>query len=170
MQTDLRRAGRRALVLAIAGALATVPVACGDDGDEGGDRGTATTATQSTAAPTVPATTPSGRQSGSTALLQLTATAAALDRTAALYSAGDRQRALDEAGKAYVEHFEQVEPALERADEELNEELEKKISTGLRDLINRNAPPAQVQAHVTTTKNQMREAFTALGGKGRPPF
>ena len=173
MQTDIGGLVRRLPALATVGVLLAVPAACGDDEDGGGDQATTAappTATQNTAAPTVQATTPVGQRGGSRALVQLTATAAALDRTVAFYSAGDKQRALDEASTAYVDHFEQVEPALERADEGLNEDLEKRISTGLRDLLNRGAPAGQVQAHVATTKVGMRRAFTALGGRGRPPF
>jgi high-affinity iron transporter len=162
----ISRSARRPAAALLAGAI-LVPLGCGDDDK---DKGGTTAATQPPAgrAPTVPAATPTN--SRARLLVLLTATSAALDRSATLYAAGDKPRALDEAGSAYVDHFEQVEPALGRANHELNEELERQISTGMRDLINQGASAAQLQGRVAAIKTDLRKAYAALGGRGRPPF
>src|SRR3954449_2015026 len=66
-----------------------------------------------------------------------------LDQAIATYRSGDRSAADQQVGDTYLQHFELVEGPLEKADKELNEELEDGIREELRGLIKDGAPQAQ---------------------------
>jgi hypothetical protein len=80
----------------------------------------------------------------------------------AAYHQGDAEKADEEVGDAYLEHFELVEVPLEARDEELTEELEELIREELRAEIKAAAKTAQVAALVAEANRELTEAEEAL--------
>src|SRR3954447_13234277 len=94
--------------------LALAFAACGDDNSS-----SSSSAEDSTAAK-------------STALREAGETRDALQAALATYKQGDKAAAEEQVSEAYLQHFEEVEGPLEKADDELNEKLEDAIREGLR--------------------------------------
>ncbi len=84
----------------------------------------------------------------------------------AAYEAGDAATAETLVGDAYLEHFELVEPPLEEADEELNEELEVLIRETLTGAIAAGEPVKDVEKLVDEANSGLDEAEAALSGSG----
>src|SRR3954447_1292875 len=85
-----------------------------------------------------------------------------LERALATYRAGDKAKADQQVGDAYLEHFELVEGPLEKADKELNETLEDGIREELRDKIKDGAPAAEVERLHTQIQANLDKAEAAL--------
>src|SRR3954447_11159107 len=117
---------KRFLVPVAVLATSLVLVACGSDSDE---------SEHETASPAV-------------ALKEAGETRDALTAALATYKSGDEKAAEDQVAEAYVQHFEEVEGALEAKDAELKEKLEEAISGDLRNAMKAGKPPAQVEAQV----------------------
>ena len=79
------------------------------------------------------------------ALAQVRATRAGLTKALSTYRSGDHAAADRQVGDTYLEHFEQVEGPLEKADKELNEQLEDSIREELRSKMKADAATADVQ-------------------------
>lgn len=97
---------------------------------------------------------------------ELKAIAAGLDQVVALHGQGKKQEALDAAAAVYVDRFEGLEADIGAANPALLTDLERRISTGVRDKITAGAPFAELQAEVTAIKQLLPEAEKALGGNG----
>jgi len=126
-------------VLASCGALALV--ACGDDEESSKEAG------EEKSTPAV-------------AVREIGETETALDQALDQLRAGDRKQAEETVAEAYLQHFEKVEGPLEKADPELNEELEEAISGELREKIRSGAPVPEVTKLVGEVK---RDLVTAEG-------
>ena len=85
-----------------------------------------------------------------------------LARAADQYRTGDRVTAERTVGDAYLEHFEEVEEALEKRDHELMESLEKTISTTIRDRMKAGAPAAEVTRLVSRARIDLVRAEALL--------
>lgn len=103
---------------------------------------------------------PARRATGPVA--EVDAVKAMLAQALAVYRRGDRARAERIVGDAYLEHFEDVEHALEERDHELMEELEVLISTRIRNAMKRGAPVAEVQRLVGEAQRGLDRARTLL--------
>jgi hypothetical protein len=68
-----------------------------------------------------------------------------LDQALETYRNGDAQKAAEQVGDTYLQHFEIVEGPLEDADEPLNEKLEDAIREELRGKMNDDAPVSEVE-------------------------
>src|SRR4051794_28938767 len=79
------------------------------------------------------------------ALKEAAETRRAIAGALATYRSGDRAGAEDQVAEAYVQHFEKVEDALGAKDDELKERLEETISGDLRNQMNAQKPPAEVE-------------------------
>ena len=84
--------------------------------------------------------------------------------TAALetYKSGDQGGAEEQVAEAYVQHFEEVEGALEARDAELKEELEHAIADELRGAMKAGKPAAEVEAQVEAVVANLGKAEAAL--------
>ena len=89
-----------------------------------------------------------------------------IDEGLTAYEEGDAAAAEEAVTDAYLEHFELVEPPLEEADEELNEELEVLIRETLAGAIAAGDPVKDVEKLVDEANSGLDEAEAALGGKG----
>lgn len=87
-----------------------------------------------------------------------------IDDGLAAYEDGDAAAAEESVTDAYLEHFELVEPPLEEADPELNEELEVLIRETLANAIAEGEPVGEVTKIVDEANKGLDEAETALGG------
>jgi alkanesulfonate monooxygenase SsuD/methylene tetrahydromethanopterin reductase-like flavin-dependent oxidoreductase (luciferase family) len=87
-----------------------------------------------------------------------------LDDGLAAYEKGDQAAAEELVTDAYLEHFELVEPPLEEADEELNEELEVLIREELGGAVAAGDPEADVKKLVDEAQSGLDDAEAALGG------
>jgi hypothetical protein len=135
---------RKTAVAVSLAALALVGAGCGDD--DGGDEAEETTV------------------SSEQALAEIPPVEQGLQQGLAAYRAGDAERADQLVGDAYLEHFELVEPPLEEADPELNEELEELISTEIREQIKAGAPANEIAGLVAEAQKELDQAVQALGG------
>jgi hypothetical protein len=97
------------------------------------------------------------------AAAEIPAVKAGLDAALAQAKAGDRGRADRTVGDTYLEHFEKVEPALEKADPELMRSLETGMATDLRRQIKDGAPQAALQVQVNRLGAQLDQARAKLG-------
>jgi hypothetical protein len=123
----------RPAVLATCAIAAVSLVACGDDSDKKAS------------------SSETSKDSAATAITEIAATRAGLDKAAAQVKAGDRAAATETIDETYVTHFEEVEDPLEEVDHALKEELEEGIHDELRAKI-KSAPPKEVAALVTELK------------------
>jgi len=84
--------------------------------------------------------------------------------TAALgtYKTGDKKAAEDQVAEAYVQHFEEVEGALEAKDAELKEKLEEAISGDLRNAMKSGKPATEVEDQVNAVVADLQKAESAL--------
>ena len=130
----------RLLVLVIASCGALGVGGCGDD-DGDGSKGAAEE--QSTPA---------------VAVEEIGETETALDNAVTQLRAGDRKQAEETVAEAYLQHFEKVEGPLEKADPELNEELEEAISGELREKIRSGASVREVTKLVADIKDDLATA------------
>lgn len=105
---------------------------------------------------------PAAAAKPSTALTELEATRDGLASAISTYESGDRAAAERQAGDAYLEHFEHVEPALEKADEQLNEEIEEQLAHELRDKMKAGAPARDVKAFARRIQTNLDRAEAAL--------
>jgi DNA phosphorothioation-dependent restriction protein DptG len=96
------------------------------------------------------------------ALREVGETRAALQAALATYKDGDAAAAEEQVAEAYVQHFEEVEGALDERDHELNEELEEAISGELRELIKAKKPVARVQSAFEEVYADLDKAQAAL--------
>ena len=87
-----------------------------------------------------------------------------IDEGLVAYEDGDQAEAEELVTDAYLEHFELVEPPLEEADPELNEELEVLIRETLGGAVEEGAPVGEVRKIVDETHSGLDEAEAALGG------
>lgn len=96
------------------------------------------------------------------AVAEIATVRSALDTALATYRSGDRGKADEQVGDAYLQHFELVEGPLERVDHELKEELEGGIRETLRDRIKAGAPAADLARLVKRIDARLDEARVAL--------
>jgi hypothetical protein len=96
------------------------------------------------------------------AIAQIAKVRSGLDAALATYRAGDRGKADEQVGDTYLEHFELVEPPLDRVDHELKERTEDTIRETLRDRMKAGAPTADVARLVRQIDGLLDEATTAL--------
>jgi hypothetical protein len=136
--------GHRFALPALLVAAMSAPVGCGDDSKK--------------------STTKRGPAAAkrSTALTELEATRDGLASAISTYQSGDRAAAERQAGDAYLEHFEHVEPDLEKADEDLNEEIEEQLAHELRDKMKADAPVREVKAFGRRIQKNLDRAEAAL--------
>jgi hypothetical protein len=80
------------------------------------------------------------------------------------YQDGDTAAAEESVTDAYLEHFELVEPPLEEADPELNEELEVLIRETLGNAVAEGEPVKEVEKIVAEANKGLDEAEAALSG------
>jgi ABC-type glycerol-3-phosphate transport system substrate-binding protein len=118
-------------------------VACGGDSNDSG----ASTTEQASA---------------SVALKEAGETRDALTAALATYKTGDKQAAEDQVAEAYLQHFEEVEHALEERDAALKEKLEEAINSELRDAMKAGKPAAEIEAQVDTVVADLQKAEAAL--------
>jgi hypothetical protein len=85
-----------------------------------------------------------------------------LEEALATYKSGDKAKADEQVGDAYLEHFEHVEGPLGKADHELNETLEDSIREELREKIKDGAPPAEVEKLHAQIQANLTKAEAAL--------
>jgi hypothetical protein len=85
-----------------------------------------------------------------------------LAQALATYEAGDVRAADVQVGDTYLQHFELVEGPLDKADHELNEELEDTIREELRAQIRADAGKAKVAALVQQIDAKLDQAERAL--------
>jgi hypothetical protein len=130
----------RTILLSLAAAAALALPACG--GDSNAEKGEAA---EAGASPAV-------------ARVHASATSLAMVEALGSYRAGERQRAVDQVSEAYLQHFEQVEGALDRRDHQLKERLEEAIRDELRREMRRGAPAAKV---TTLVRRIVRDLATA---------
>ena len=89
-----------------------------------------------------------------------------IDEGVSAYEDGDAAAAEEAVTDAYLEHFELVEPPLEEADEELNEELEVLIRETLTGAIAAGEPVKDVEKLAAEVDRGLDEAEAALSGAG----
>lgn len=85
-----------------------------------------------------------------------------LAQALATYKAGDARTADEQVGDTYLQHFELVEGPLDKADHELNEQLEDTIREQLREQIRADAGTAKVAALVHEIDAKLDKAEQAL--------
>jgi len=107
---------------------------------------------------------PGGSGSGAAVNLQdeVTATAKGLDDALAAYKTGDKVKADELVGAAYVDHFELVEGPLGKVDVALMERLEDTIRTELRNAMKDGKPVADVEVIAARAKADLATAATKL--------
>ena len=96
------------------------------------------------------------------ALKEAGETRAALTAALATYKGGDQRAAEDQVAEAYLQHFEEVEGALEEKDAELMEKLEEAINGDLRNAMKEGKPAGEVEAQVNAVVADLRKAEAAL--------
>jgi hypothetical protein len=89
-----------------------------------------------------------------------------IDEGVTAYEKGDAATAEEAVTDAYLEHFEFVEPPLEEADEELNEELEVLIRETLTGAIAAGEPVKDIEKLADEADRGLDEAEAALSGSG----
>jgi len=87
-----------------------------------------------------------------------------------LHEQGKKQEALDAAAAVYIDRFERLEADIGAENPALLTDLERRISSRVRDKINAGAPVAELQAEVTAIKQLLPEAEKALGGSGSTTY
>jgi hypothetical protein len=100
--------------------------------------------------------------SASVALKEAGETRDGITGALATYKSGDKQAAEDQVAEAYLQHFEEVEHALEERDAELKEKLEEAINGDLRSAMKAGKPAAEVEAQVDAVVADLRKAEAAL--------
>jgi hypothetical protein len=93
---------------------------------------------------------------------QINATKAGLDASLAAYKAGDKTKADQLAGDAYLDHFEFVEGPLDEKDAELRHEIEGLIRDDLRAAIKAGKPAAEIESMVNEAKSKIDVAAQKL--------
>jgi hypothetical protein len=139
------------MLLAAITAFGLLAAGCGDDSDDTDEAAEEAEATALTPEQAI----------GEIALVRK-----GIDEGLAAYEAGDAVTAETLVGDAYLEHFELVEPPLEEADEELNEELEVLIRETLTGAIAAGEPVKDVEKLVDEANSGLDEAEAALSGSG----
>jgi hypothetical protein len=97
-----------------------------------------------------------------TAVAEIKAVKVGLDKAVVQLQTGDAAAARETVADTYVDHFENVEDALDKADHELNEELEEVLSEDLRNEIKNGASAAKVKKHVEQIKADLDKAAEKL--------
>lgn len=100
--------------------------------------------------------------SASDARAQAAATRKALQTALTQVKAGDRKAADNTVSEGYLQHFEDVEGPLGKADKELNEKLEDSIKVDLRHKIRSNAPAAEVEKLIQSLDADLARAEQKL--------
>jgi high-affinity iron transporter len=98
----------------------------------------------------------------STALREAGETRDALRAALATYKQGDKAAAEEQVSEAYLQHFEEVEGPLGRADDELNEKLEDAIREELRADIRAGRPAAEIEQSVDAIAADLDRAEALL--------
>jgi hypothetical protein len=142
----------RTLLMLLAAVLSVglLAAGCGDD-DSDDSEGAAAEAEETALTP-------------DQAIAEIAVVRRGLDDALAAYEEGDTATAEEAVTDAYLEHFELVEPPLEEADPELNEELEVLIREELGGAVSAGEPVADVKALVNEAQTGLVEAEAALGG------
>lgn len=96
------------------------------------------------------------------AMTEIGAVRKGLQEALATYKSGNRAKADEQVGDAYLEHFEHVEGPLDKVDHELNETLEDSIREALRDKIKDGAPVTEVQKLHAQIQANLVKAEAAL--------
>ena len=96
------------------------------------------------------------------ALTQVRATRDGLTKALNTYRSGDHAAADRQVGDTYLEHFERVEGPLEKADKELNEQLEDAIREELRGKMKADAKMAEVERLADQIMADLDRAEAAL--------
>ncbi len=100
--------------------------------------------------------------SASEARTEAAATRASLRKALTQVKAGDRKAADDTVAEGYLQHFEDVEGPLDKADHELNEKLEDGLKGDLREKIKSGAPVAEVERLITSLDADLQTAESKL--------
>jgi hypothetical protein len=127
-------------------ALALAFAACGDDSSSS----SSAPAAEDTAA------------AQSAALREAGETRDALKGALATYKQGDKTAAEEQVSEAYLQHFEEVEGPLEKADHELNAKLEDAIREELRADIRAGRPAAEIEQSIDAITADLDRAEALL--------
>jgi DNA repair exonuclease SbcCD ATPase subunit len=130
-----------AMPIAVAALSTLALAACGSDSKDGDE--------QENASPAV-------------ALKEVGETREALRAALTTYKMGRQSAAEDAVAEAYVQHFEEVEGSLGKRDAELNEHLEKAISTDLRSAMKAGKPASEIESQVDAILADLEKAQVAL--------
>lgn len=85
-----------------------------------------------------------------------------LDQIGQLVAAGDRVQAAELAAKAYLDHYEVIEPAVIAAAPEINDELEPLLGPGLRQQISSGATVDEIDQSIARARDLLGQAIEAL--------
>jgi uncharacterized lipoprotein NlpE involved in copper resistance len=86
----------------------------------------------------------------------------ALTAALATYKSGDKKAAEDQVAEAYLQHFEEVEGALEAKDAELKEKLEDAINADLRNAMKEGKSATEVESQVNAIVADLQKAEANL--------
>jgi predicted lipoprotein len=86
-----------------------------------------------------------------------------LDETVSVHEQDDTEQAAELAGEAYLENFEHLEPDLEEANHELNEELEAKLGPPFRQAIQEGMSQEELESRVDEIRALLDQARAELG-------
>jgi hypothetical protein len=100
--------------------------------------------------------------SASVALKEAGETRDGITAALATYKSGDKRAAEDQVAETYLQHFEEVEHALEERDAALKEKLEDAINGDLRAAMKAGRPAAEIEAQVAAVVADLRKAEAAL--------
>ncbi len=132
----------------------------------------ATAATAPAAATAPPATSPAAQQpagvtSDREAVEELAATRQGYEQAQQAFNRGDKDAALELMNTAYLEHFERVEPYLDRRiSQDYREQVEAAISRNLRRRLRDGAPDAEITAQFPVGLQALAEAEQRLASGG----
>jgi hypothetical protein len=96
------------------------------------------------------------------AVSEVDKTSQGLDKAVDQLRSGGRKAAEETVAETYLNHFELVEGPLDKADHELNEELEEGISGELRAKIRRGASAKEVEGEVDALQDDLATARKKL--------
>jgi hypothetical protein len=148
------------LLLALAGGLLTL-AGCGGDSESAQSEDTTVT----TSVGTGDETETEGEEEESTpeeALDEIEAIGPLLDDAVTQYESGDHDGAADAVGDIYLDHFEKVEGPLGNVNHDLMEDLEKAISTDLRQAMENDEPDEKIESMVADIKSDLDKAEQEL--------
>jgi hypothetical protein len=94
------------------------------------------------------------------AIAQVAEVRSGLDAALATYRSGSRAKAAEQVGDTYLQHFELVEPPLDRVDHGLRTKVEQTIRQTLRDRMTAGAPTTDV-ARLVQRVDRLLDQVTA---------